>query len=228
MMLTIKLTGSAFEYADGNRPAAEFEALDDIQKERSFKQLPTLLEWMSYCFFFPTLLVGPPCGLKEYLAFTDRSMFKEEGGKIPSVFSFQALGKKVLMVAYGLVCHFLHAKFPVQYSSTAAFWQHPFWYRLCYVIITTELSFEHYYFGWSNAEAACVIAGLAYNGRDKRGALQWNRVGNTSSSSPLPSCLSFLVIHGLFKDMVGHYEMRFAQNGTVVGRNWNVSFRATL
>lgn len=178
MMLTIKLTGSAFEYADGNLPAKELEQLDPTQKERAFKTLPSLFEWLSYCFFFPTLLVGPPCGLKEYLAFTDRSMFKDEkDGKIPPIFTFGALGKKIMMTGYGLLCHFLHAKFPVLYSSTPAFWQHPFWYRMAYVIVTTELSFEHYYFGWSNAEAACVIAGLAYNGRDKQGVVQWNRVG---------------------------------------------------
>lgn len=97
-------------------------------------------------------------------------------------------------------------QYPITYSSTAAFLRHPFWYRLGYVLVTTELSFEHYYFGWSNAEAACVIVGLSYNGRDKKsGRALWNRV-----------------------DMVGHGAMRWAQNGAIIGRNWNILGAAWL
>ncbi len=53
----------------------------------------------------------------------------------------------------------------------------------------------------TRATAACVISGLAYNGREhsKPHRVRWDRV-----------------------DMVGHWELRTAQNGAVVGRYWNV------
>jgi hypothetical protein len=110
MMLTIKLTGSAYEYYDGRAP--ESTSLSSEQKSRCVKTLPSLLEWLSYCFFFPTLLVGPPCGLSEYLAFTDRSMFKNEpGGRIPSCWSWNGVGRKLLVSLIALIYHFIHAKF---------------------------------------------------------------------------------------------------------------------
>ncbi len=198
MMLTIKLTGSAFEYYDGTSP--DLAKLDASQRERCVTKMPSLLEWLSYCYFFPTLLVGPPCGLSEYLSFTDRSMFKDEpGGRIPSCVSWNGVGRKLCVAGVALSYHFIHAKYNVLYSTTPAFWNHSFLYRVLYVVLTTELSFEHYYFGWSNAEGACAVAGLAYNGRDAEGKVRWDRV-----------------------DMVWLWTMRWAQNGAVVGRAWNV------
>jgi lysophospholipid acyltransferase len=198
MMLTIKLTGSAYDYYDGT--GKDLSKLDSEERERIVTKLPSLLEWLSYCFFFPTLLVGPPCGLAEYLSFTDRSMFKNEpGGKIPSCVTWNGIGRKLAMALVALSYHFLHAKYNVLYATTPQFLNHSFFYRVFYVVLTTELSFEHYYFGWSNAEGACAVAGLAYNGRDEKGNVKWDRV-----------------------DMVWIWTMRWAQNGAVVGRAWNV------
>ena len=158
----MKLTGSAFEYYDGNSTEAEFKQLPDVVflcysvefsevfsqelKERAFKRLPSILEWFSYCYFFPSLLVGPPCGLRfgmfafcvsldgwffrEYLAFADRSMYESEPNKkIPSCLSFNGVGRKFLVTAQALIYHFLHAKFPVKYSTSAEFLHHSFVYR---------------------------------------------------------------------------------------------------
>jgi hypothetical protein len=109
MMLTIKLTGSAYDYYDGRSP--DSSKLDRDQHSRRVTVLPSLLQWLSYCYFFPTLLVGPPCGLSEYLAFSDRSMFKSEpGGKIPSCLSWNGIGRKLFVALLALSYHFLHAK----------------------------------------------------------------------------------------------------------------------
>ncbi len=109
MMLTIKLTGSAYEYFDGR--SGDNSKLEADQRARCVQKLPTLLEWLSYCYFFPTLLVGPPCGLSEYISFTDRSMFKNEpGGRIPSCMSWNGIGRKLFMAVVSLTYHFIHAK----------------------------------------------------------------------------------------------------------------------
>jgi hypothetical protein len=86
-------------------------------------------------------------------------------------------------------------RFNVLYATKPEFLEHGFAYRLAYVVVATELSFEHYYFGWSNAEGACAVAGLAYSGRDARGSVVWDRV-----------------------DMVWLWTMRTAQNGAMVER----------
>lgn len=109
MMLTIKLTGSAYEYYDGR--SSDTASMSAEQQSRRVKVMPSLLEWLAYCFFFPTLLVGPPCGLSEYLAFSDRSMFKNEpGGRIPSCMTWNGLGRKLAVAVVALIYHFLHAK----------------------------------------------------------------------------------------------------------------------
>ena len=37
-----------------------------------------------------------------------------------------------------------------------------------------------YYFAWTLAEGACIACGLGFNGIDKAGKLQWNRVCNAN------------------------------------------------
>ena len=80
------------------------------------------------------------------------------------------------MSAVALAYHFIHAKFHVLFAASPEIWNYPFLFRFAYLILATELSFEHYYFGWSFAEGACVLTGLAYNGRDDKGNVLWNRV----------------------------------------------------
>ena len=274
MMLTIKLTGkksarffnfqgcvdltqetgSAFEYYDGN--VADTSLLSKDQQARSFKQLPSLFEWLgvlnsfqcppypshffplAYCFFFPTFLVGPPCGLKEYLTFSDRSMFaKEAGGKIPSPMSWAGeslfnrfrenvsssipgLGCKLSMSAVALVYHFVHAKFNVLFAASPEIWNYPFYFRFAYLILATELSFEHYYFGWSFAEGACVLTGLAYNGRNAEGNVVWNRVDMVDLWALSKEATFYVAIS--FHSTIESLSLGTAQNGAVVGRAWNV------
>jgi hypothetical protein len=110
------------------------------------------------------------------------------------------------------------------------------------VIVATELSFEHYYFGWSNAEGACTVAGLAYNGRDKTGQAKQKQTNkkkldcfDCSFEMYLALFLFVFLARLVFVDdccykqvlwdrvdMVWMWTMRTAQNGAVVGRAWNV------
>lgn len=46
------------------------------QKEMHVKQIPNLLEYFAYIYFFPGFLAGPAFNYKEYISFIDGSMFK--------------------------------------------------------------------------------------------------------------------------------------------------------
>jgi lysophospholipid acyltransferase len=56
MVLIMKLHALAWNYHDGHMKP---ELLTDSQKERAVYQLPELLDYLGYVFFFPSIFTGP-------------------------------------------------------------------------------------------------------------------------------------------------------------------------
>ena len=100
---------------------------------------------------------------------------KKKDKEIPSPWTWEGvINRYVLVIIGGLVFHFLHVKYPVSYVYThyEVFMTWPFWKRFFYITFTTQLSFEHYFFAWFNAEAACMLTGISFI-RDKQGRPKW-------------------------------------------------------
>jgi len=75
------------------RKRSELNPDQDAQKLNS---CPSLLEYIGYTFNFHTLLAGPACTLKEYVAFVDGSNFKTDSsvdseGKVREYYYTQCL-----------------------------------------------------------------------------------------------------------------------------------------
>eukprot|EP00741_Cyanophora_paradoxa_P001233 tig00000471_g1190.t1 len=198
MILTLKVSSFAFNVYDGRankKATAEQEA-------RALKRMPTLLEYLGYVYFFGGFLAGPAFEVREYIEFSDLTAFKaDKDDKRPRVPSslLPALGRMVVsfvclgaMVAGGQYTMFrvTDAKFIASMPLIAL----PF-----YMWLAAFLNRCKYYFGWALAEGACVLSGLAYNGRDERGSAKWDRVSNMSI-----------------------LEIELAQNARGVINNWNV------
>lgn len=171
MMLTIKLTSFAWCYRDGGM---EDQQLSSRQKALKVEKLPGLVPWFSYIFFMCGFLGGPPAEFRQYIAFSDRSMFAAEGGKIPSARSHVL--KRSIATAVALLMFIGHKKMPELYMITPGFREMGFWTRHMYGFIALELTMWKYYFAFFLGEAVCGLSGLAYNGRDEKGQVKWNGV----------------------------------------------------
>jgi lysophospholipid acyltransferase len=177
MILLCKLTSIAWNYEDGQVPDAVMEKRDrdGFQRSHALKTLPSILEVFSYAFFFAGFLSGPWSDFAEYRAFVDMSMFKEEeGGAIP--FPGRFLAMKFLAVALALVGYVGGSSFDINWLTTAEFASYSWPARVGWYILHTELFYFKYYVVWWLGEGATALIGLAYNGRNAKGEVKWDRV----------------------------------------------------
>jgi len=121
-------------------------------------------------------LAGPAFNMKEYLQYTDGTLFKDTpNGKMPSPYG--AAIKKfiaVLGVSIGVV---LNMKYSLLYCRTPEFLQQSFLYKVFYIWIGASLCRFPYYFAWMLSEGSCILSGIGYSGM-KDGTPQWERATN--------------------------------------------------
>jgi len=172
MLMCIKLQSYAWSYYDGHHngePNPALPAKNKITRE------PTLIEFLSYIFFFAGFLTGPVGEFNDYIAFTDRTMFaKEKDNMIPN--SYVPALKKFALMFLGIIGFYSSRIISEHYCTTDAYALEPFWYRALYAVVSVEIGFTKYYFAWFNGEAVTILIGFAYNGRDKNGNVLWTRV----------------------------------------------------
>ena len=167
MLFCIKLQSFAWNVHDGQREPSKF-----LPAKNRIEQMPSLLAYFSWLFFFAGFLTGPVGEFQDYMAFTNRSMFKAEpNGQIPD--SVKPALKKFAWMFVGIFGFYGAKLIPEWYCGTEEFLANPFWYRMIYLLIAVEVGFTKYYFAWFNGEAAVILIGAAYNGRDKAGNVLW-------------------------------------------------------
>ena len=114
MLLTCRLWSVGFVIADGTTPDAK---LNEGQRKRKMKKKPSLVEFLSYCFFGPTSMVGPFYELHEYLDYIE---FKGIYQRIPS-----GVLPSLWRILEGLCCLVLHIAigtyFPLSLCGSSEF-----------------------------------------------------------------------------------------------------------
>ena len=183
MIFVVKASTFAFNYADGLALAKEEKLhpkphLHQHRAERALKMFLSLLEYLSYIWFFGGVLVGPCFEMQEYLNSTDLSALKPYGlTQQPST-----IGPAMERVLYALFSYpfiYVHTLLPILgFVNTPAFYGMSFLKRFGYFWTTMTCPRYKYYFAWYLGEAGCVSAGLALSGRDEKGQFEWGRCAN--------------------------------------------------
>lgn len=188
MIFVVKASTFAFNYSDGlalnhGEVLHPKPHIHEHRRERALTTFPSLLEYLSYIWFFAGVLVGPCFEIKEYLAFTDLSLLSLYGlSSYPST-----ILPALRCLIYALLCYpaiFLGSRYPMMgYVNTKEYTSLPFMNRFTYFWLTMTCSRYKYYFAWYLGEAGCVATGLALSGvsgdDDKSPHhYEWDRVSN--------------------------------------------------
>lgn len=188
MVLVMKLSAFCWNVADGTLPEAQ---LSDFQKDRLLKELPNLLDYAGYVFFFPALMCGPAMDFVEYKRWLDTTMFdvpsNVDPAKKPPTRKKRRIPRSATPAMWkmvtGLIWILSFLNFSGWYNPEGlvadSYMTHGLLKRVWIMYMTNFTARMKYYGVWSLTEGACILSGIGYNGVDPiTGKISWDRVRN--------------------------------------------------
>ncbi|TPX37750.1 hypothetical protein SmJEL517_g00445 [Synchytrium microbalum] len=172
MVLTIKLTSFGWAVYDGTRPE---ESLSAEQTKFVIKELPDLLEYMGYLFFFPSFMVGPAIELRDYQAFIHglAPFDKRPSTLVPTL---KKLGVCIVYMVVYLTCL---SRVPISFTKTPEFAANWLPVKFAYVFVAGFVQRFKYYTAWSLTDGSSTLVGFGYSGfNPKTNKHEWLRARN--------------------------------------------------
>ncbi|KAJ1033143.1 hypothetical protein NDA13_001141 [Ustilago tritici] len=190
MVAVMNLSTFAWDCYDGQIRTQE--QCDDAQKKSRITEMPSVLEFLGYAFYFPGVLIGPSTRFVDYRAWSTGQLFASPKGKEkaiatsgPDCYPRGRIFASLRQLTAGLVFMAIYSVFAPAYSYKKLIGLHSglshlAWYqKLIWMQIAGFMARTKYYGIWSLTDGACILSGLSYNGIDpKTGQTKWNRCRN--------------------------------------------------
>ncbi|KAF2659020.1 MBOAT-domain-containing protein [Lophiostoma macrostomum CBS 122681] len=188
MVLIMKLTAFCWNVQDGRLPDSD---LTDFQKEHAIRELPSILDFAGYVFFFPGLMAGPAFDYCDYRRYITTTMFALPPGtdpskapptrkkrKIPRSGTPAAI-KGVIGTCWIIAFLKFSAWYNIDYLLSEKYMTYYFPRRIFQLYMLGVTTRMKYYGVWSLSEGACILSGIGYNGIDPAsGRAKWDRLTN--------------------------------------------------
>lgn len=177
MVLTQKVTTMAFSLHDGK--VKKVEELTPIQKREALGEVPSVIEYMSYCFHFQTVLTGPLSFYADYNAFIDGTDMTEKERKTINVWR-AALPKLASAIIYMIMVAVFHEEYKPELIVRPDIMTLPAykWWPLFWLVIF--LKRVQYYYAWIVADAIANLSGFGFNGYDEFKRPKWDLISNVN------------------------------------------------
>ena len=160
MMSICKFSSLAFSYEDGAKKEEEFK--NEHHKEYRVIEQPSLLEVLSFVYFYPTSIIGPSLEFKDFINFINEadcySRLNENLFYIIRTGFFYFLGSFGCMAFYAIISN----KLPVSRVVEEDFGKHNLFYVLAYIYCGIPAIRARYYSGWLLSYSTVIFAGVAY------------------------------------------------------------------
>lgn len=190
MVLVMKLTAFCWNVYDGTQPES---TLDDYQKDRALRELPSLLDYAAYVLFFPALMVGPAFDYVDYRRWIETTMFELPPGTDPAKAPPTRKQRKIprsgtpatWKAVYGLLWILAYLQLSGWYNGAVLLGDkstsHGLLRRIFMLHMLGVATRTKYYGVWSLTEGACILSGIGYKGIDpKTGKADWSRLQNVN------------------------------------------------
>ncbi|KAL1304446.1 hypothetical protein AAFC00_003442 [Neodothiora populina] len=188
MVMVMKLTAFCWNVYDGTQPEAD---LNEYQKDRAIKELPSILDYAGFVLFFPSLFAGPAFDFADYRRWIETSMFELPPGVDPANAPVTRKKRKIprsgtpaaWKAAYGLLWIVAFLQFSGWYNERMVLddsYREYGLLRRVWLLHMLGLTTRMKYYGvWSLTEGACILSGIGFKGIDpKTGKADWNRLQN--------------------------------------------------
>ena len=171
MVVLCKYTSIAFSYDDGKKD--DKDIISEHHKKYKIVKKPTILEFCSYIYFYPTTIIGPFIEYKDFINFIEE---KDCYSNLKSKF-FIIFKKGITMFSlswiFMIMYIFLGPKVPMALIAKPEFPKlYPYlWQRLLFLYFSGPPVRAKYYSGWLVSYSTVIFSGAAYGEDIKDGKI---------------------------------------------------------
>ena len=162
MIAVAKFSSFAFSYSDGGKDINTI--ISPHQKQSRIENIPSLLEYSSYIFFYPTSIVGPFIEYMDFIRFIDKKdCYANLTSHLLYIFT-EGLQKLFIAIFFTVFFVFVGDKYPLSVVGTAEFREkYPkWWMRFLYMYISAPVGRSKYYIAWALTYSSLIFSGMAY------------------------------------------------------------------
>eukprot|EP01095_Lingulamoeba_sp_RSL-Kostka_P016379 TRINITY_DN8003_c0_g1_i2.p1 TRINITY_DN8003_c0_g1~~TRINITY_DN8003_c0_g1_i2.p1 ORF type:complete len:467 (-),score=36.63 TRINITY_DN8003_c0_g1_i2:40-1440(-) len=198
MFLTLKMCAFAANILDGK---ASSQSLSSHQQKKRIEKYPSLLEYLSWNYYFSAVLIGPFFEYNDYIKFIQHSL-ENPNKRVWDTYQEQTwffylceILLKIFVLSLLVIKSYdygVELLYDEKFLSEASIFYKLYYIWVCGILLKTK-----YYFLWTLVEGSVLVSGFGFNGYDHQNKL-WNRGYNGS--------------------FIG---VEFAQNLSDVVYNWN-------
>ena len=160
MMSIAKFSSLAFSYEDGEIDPKLLK--NNHHREYRIEEKPTLLEVLSFIYFYPTSIVGPSIEFKDFINFIKEedcySHLNENILYILGHGTFYLIASFLSMAYYAIISN----KLPLEAEAEEEFGKNSLLYGLLYIKICIPAIRARYYSGWILSYSMVIFSGLSY------------------------------------------------------------------
>lgn len=162
MVEVAKFSSFCFSYSDGAIPPDQIKSTR--LREKRIVEMPSLLEYASYIYFYPTTLVGPFIEFKDFINFIEeKDCYKNLTSKMKYIL-YQGTEKFLIAICFIVFFALYSDKYPMYALGTKEFRQNypKWWMRLLYSYACGPIGRSKYYIAWALTYSSLIFSGMAY------------------------------------------------------------------
>ncbi|XP_064214490.1 lysophospholipid acyltransferase 5 [Tribolium castaneum] len=215
-ILVLRLIAVAYDYYDGQQPE---ESLGAENRKVALKTCPNVLEFFAHALFPASFMVGPQFPMKKYQDFV--------AGKFERDCTEAAVRRFALGVFYLVVFQLLGLLVSDDYMYSPEFRELGFVKKMLLMGLWGRFTLYKYISCWLLTEGACILFGLAYNGKGANGESLWNGVENVKLGT-FENTTEFTHYIQSFNINTNHWSAQYIYKRLKFLGNRHVSQLATL
>ncbi|KAI9493896.1 MBOAT, membrane-bound O-acyltransferase family-domain-containing protein [Zychaea mexicana] len=173
MVATIKFSSFGFNVTDGYCGGA----VTEYNQRMKIDHYPSLIEYFGWICFFGGFFVGPSSEFMDYYRFTNYYFLSSDKHISPYMPTLRHI---VLGVAAAIVMVVVGSTYNYVNMLDNVFLTLPLYKKLAFFKIAGYVERCKFSSIWLLAEGSCILSGFGYNGIDKDGRHQWNRLLNVN------------------------------------------------
>ena len=162
MVKVAKYSSFAFSYSDGGKDINTIRSAH--QKQSRIQNMPSLLEYASYIYFYPTAITGPFIEYMDFINFIDKKdCYSNLTSHLLYIFS-EGIPKIFIAIFFIIFFVFVGDKYPMSAVGTAEFRENypKWWMRFLYMYVCGPVGRSKYYIAWALTYSSLIFSGMAY------------------------------------------------------------------